>query len=60
MIYVLSYAGGGILVLTLDYSEYISFFFIMIACTIGILAVFFVTSEVLILIITLVNLFISS
>ncbi|CAD8089062.1 unnamed protein product [Paramecium sonneborni] len=44
-IYILAYAAGGILVVALDYQDIINYFFIIIACSIGTLAVFFVTAE---------------
>ncbi|CAK83082.1 unnamed protein product (macronuclear) [Paramecium tetraurelia] len=45
LIYILLYAGGATIVLATDFLDFIRYLFIIIACTIGTLAIFFVSSE---------------
>ncbi|CAD8182464.1 unnamed protein product [Paramecium pentaurelia] len=45
VIYILLYAGGGMIVLVTDFLDFIRYLFIVIACTIGTLAIFFVSAE---------------
>lgn len=47
VIYILLYAGGGMIVLVTDFLDFIRYLFIVIACTIGTLAIFFVSAEVI-------------
>ncbi|CAD8184390.1 unnamed protein product [Paramecium pentaurelia] len=44
-IYILLYASGATIVLATGFSNFIRYFFIVIACTIGTLAIFFVSAE---------------